>query len=281
MKNDLIVVPDHAGRCGAITWWRLSGTLNYDALVAEWAAADLPSSELPSPPSDTDALKRALMPLRGPRTLIRTLPSGGYAVVDETFEDGEHGDPDYEVRFKVWIDYDVMEMKFEPAIDEGEVESITERFAASRRELDAVDLSSWLVRRAYKVDAVALRDTGGIYFVPEQRAADWSKFADIVHKLSGSRVYEIPALKTTRAVEAIMSAVIAETQAGVEALAKKLDAGELSERGLKAQAKRCEELADKLRTYESLLGVKIGDMHGVLTQVDGRITEMLLAEMAA
>jgi hypothetical protein len=281
MRNDLTVVPDHSGRCGAITWWRLSGTLNYDRLVEEWQMADLPPSELPAPPSDTDALRRALLSLRGPRTLIRALPGTGFAVVDESFDETDAvAEPEYAVRFKTWIDYEALELRFDPPLEDEEVSGIVGKFLVARRELDAGDLSSWLVRRIYKHEAVALRDTGGIYFVPETRAEHWSRFADIVHKISGSRIYEVPALKSERAVEAIVAAVIAEANASVAELTKRLDKGELTERGLRSQARKCEELADKIRSYERLLGVKLGDMHNVVHNVDARIADMLLAEMA-
>lgn len=282
-KTDLVVVPDHAGRCGSITWWRLSGTLNYDALEEAWLAAGLEPGELPSPPSDADALKRALMPLRGPRTLLRTLPQGaGFAVVDESFVDNDGDvDPEYTVRFKTWIDYDALELRFEPELDVEQVQAIADRFAAARRELDATDLSSWLVRRVNKHDSVALRDTGGIYFVPEHRAKDWSAFADVMHKVSASRVHEIPALRSDRAVEAVMAAVIADAEASIAALTKRIESSDITERGLRSQAARCGQIADKLRTYEELLGVRMNDMRKVVEETDAHIAALLIAQEVA
>jgi len=281
MDKIVAVTERTAGQCGLITWWRLSGVINYDVLVAAWAAAGLPEGELPSPPSDHDALRRALMPLRGPHTLLRALPNAtGFAIVDEEFVDGER-DPEYGVRFTAWIDYADLEIRFEPAIPAEEVDAIVQRFTAARRELDASDLSSWLVRRVARHDAVALRDTGGIYFIPEARAAAWSAFADVMRQVGASRVHEIPALRSERAVEAVVEAVIAEAQASVDALTKRIEKGDLTERGLRGQAQRCSQIADKLRLYEGLLDVKLGSMQRIVEEVDARIATLLLAEMAS
>lgn len=274
MDNKIIVVPD-GKNAGLVTWWRLSGTINYDALTEAWASAGLDAGELPDPPSDSEALKRAIIDMRGPHTLIRQLPNVmGFAVVDESFDDG---DPEYEMRFKLWLDYDALEMRFDPAVDAEQVREINERFATARRELVASDLSSWLVRRVWKASAVALRDTGGIYFVPETQARAWEEFADVFHKVGASRVHVIPAMKSERAVEAVMAAVIAETEAEVAAVLKRIENGELGGRALKTQAAKCDAMADKLRTYEQLLGVRMGDMQRLVQEADARVSMLLLA----
>lgn len=274
--KDIVVVPDHHGRAGAVTWWRLSGVIDYDRLVEEWKARDLPLADLPAPPSDNASLRRAVEDYRGPRTLIRSMPGGGYAIVDEEFGDDESDDPEYEVRFKVWLDMDDLEMRFDREMPEQEVDKIHEAFTRCRRELHHTEVSSWMVRRVKAVQSISLRDTGGIYFVPEQFAATWSDFADIIAKVSPSRVYEIPALKNDRAVEAIMEAVIDDAASEVEKLTKALDEKDYTERGLRGKAQRCEAIADKLRLYEDLLGRQLTGIHDRVQEVDARIADMIL-----
>lgn len=278
-KLDIVVVPDHQGRAGAVTWWRLSGVIDYERLTDEWAKRGFAPADLPAPPSDAAALRRALDAYRGPRTLVRALPTGGFAVVDEQFDedDSATADPEYDVRFKVWLDLTAMSMQFDRELPESEVDRVHEAFERGRRELHHSEVSAWMVKRVRAMQAIGLRDTGGIYFVPEQYVASWSAFADVVAAVSPSRVYEIPALKSDRAVEAIMEAVIDDAASEVEKLTKALDeAGEGSSRGLRSKASRCEALADKLRLYEQLLGRNLDSISERVQAVDARITDLLL-----
>lgn len=287
MANDsgVVVVPDLGSRAGAMTWWRLSGVLDYDTLKQKWSEADLPPNELPALPSEHTALRRALANhRRGPRTLLRSLPGGGFAVVDEEFDadyNVEDEDPEYSVRFKVWLDMDELAMKFDRNMPEQEGRAITSAYVRARRELHATDLSAWLVRRVTALNAVGLRDTGGIYYVPENAAARWSALADLLKAISTSRIFEVPALRTDRAVEAIMDAVLTETTEGLQTITQALDAraDEMTARGLRGKIGACEKLAQKLALYEHLLGARQQAMASQIQEVRARAVElMMLAE---
>lgn len=274
--QDITVVSEHTGTAGAVTWWRLNGVIDYDRLVAEWKAVNLPLCDLPAPPSDSAALRRSLETYRAPNTLVRSLPTGGFAIVDEDFESNDNDDPEYEVRFKVWIDEQEMALCFDREMDEAELDTIHDTFTRCRRELHHQDVSAWLVTRCKAVQSIGLRDTGGIYFVPEQFAATWSALADLLARCSANRIYEIPALKNDRAVEAIMEAVIADAATEAEKLTKALDEKDLSARGLKGKATKCEALATKLRLYEELLGHKMVAIGERVQEIDARISDMIL-----
>lgn len=276
--DGIVAVPDMiGGRVGLMTWWRVAATTNFDTLKAEWLKHDLNESELPNLPGDNVALLRALRTCFAEKhCLIRVLHDGVYAVVEEDADDANRTiDPEYEVRFKVWIDMEELEIKFDKEVDEDIADAIFDEFEKARRELRTADMSAWFVRRL--AGAVRLRETGGIYFVPETQAAAWTQFADIISKVSGTRIYEVPAMRTERAVEAVMDAVIAETQSEVAALTALLDEKEFTARGLQGKATRCAALAAKLKSYEDLLGVKLSAMQSTIEEVDARIADMILA----
>lgn len=276
-KVGLTVVTDHTGRAGAVTWWRLSGTVDHAALAAAWTRAGFDEAKLPAAPGNSAALRRALDTFRGPHTLIRTLPKSVYAVVTEAVQDGE--DPVYEVQYKVWIDMDELEIRFDREVDTATVDTIFNAFCKTRQELHPVDISAWLVRAARELSSVGLRDTGGIYFVPEQNAAVWSRIAAVLGEVK-QQVFELPALKTDSAVAAIMESVITDTTTAVAQLTDALN-NTPGSRALRSKAAACEALAAKLRLYEDLLGTKLTAMHESVAAVDVRITDMLLAEDAA
>lgn len=274
-KQDILIVPDATGTAGAVTWWRLAGVVDYERLSAAWQDAGFDEDELPPPPSDTVALRRALRGYKGPRTRIEPLPSGGFAVVDLDFDDEDDEDPEYEVRFKVRLDYEALEMKFDREISTSEVDQIHELFERGRRELPGGAVGGWLVKQSYRHHGVALRDTGGIYFIPETGAARWSQIADLLASVSPSRIFEIPALRTERAVEAIMSSVITEISTAAEQLNESL-ANTESARGLRGRAAKLEALGDKLRLYEDLLGRQADEVRARLQLVDAKIVDALM-----
>jgi hypothetical protein len=210
-----------------------------------------------------------------------------YAVVTEQLHDtskaaalrpGASVDPEYVVEYKTWIDMDDLEIKFDREVDEDTVDTIFHAFCAARRELHATDISAWLVRRARALSSVGLRDTGGIYFVPEQNAAQWERVAAVLAQV-GQSVFELPALKTESAVAAIMESVITDTTTAVEQLTKALNETP-GARALRSKAEVCDTLAAKLRLYEDLLGTKLTALHSAVESVDARIADMLLAEDA-
>lgn len=277
---DIMVVPDAGGaRAGAVTWWRLSSATDYDNLRVAWEAAGFPANELPAPPSDASALRRALeMFKEDAHTLIRSVPrkQAAFAVVDE--EAGEDECLEYEVRFEVWIDYDASAIQFDRDVDDELAEKLVQRFEQERRTLHHGDVSSWLVKRAYAHAVVALRETGGVYFVPETQTERWAAFAKVIESVGVGTVYQVPAMKTDKAVEAIMAAVIAEAGSEVAKLEEELqDIESLGARSLKARAKAVATIGDKLRTYEELLGQKIGDLSQRLQEIDARVVDATFA----
>jgi len=283
--NGIVVVPDGENvRAGSFTWWRLAGVIHYDKLEKAWQLADMPMRDLPSLPSRTVALKRALdEQYRGSHTLVRVLPAGGYAIVDESFENGQEDDetvdPTYETRFKAWFDEDLGELCFrnvDGKISEDEMQAILSHFKMAQKELTHQDLSSWLSKLVRNVQSVRLRDTGGIYFIPEQHVAQWEKISDIVAEVGQSRVFGVPALRTDRAVEAIMDAVISDTTNEIETVTKLLDDATLGVRALKTRGEKLAALSDKLKVYENLLGVRLDEMREKIQEADARISETII-----
>ena len=280
--EELTVVQDLSGPAGLVTWWRLSGTIDLSRLVAVWALESLPDAELPSKPTWPTALRRALAAeYEQPHTLVRTLPAGGYAIVDELFEDAdERKAPKLQTRFRAWLDKE-QNLVVRPPLTDAGIGNLRNQMNAKRNLLDATDVSTWLVQRAALVKAVKLRDTGGIYFVPETHAADWRSFAKVLHEISDSRIFMLPAVKSTEAVEAVIDALRKEAQQASDVLAHELEHGDLGGRALKSRSRLCDDMAAKLRAYEQLLDVKLDALKLSFEELDGRVAAAILAQESA
>lgn len=275
-KTDVVVVPESVREsAGSVTWWSLVGNVNAARLQSAWIDAGYAESDLPSLPSEQVALRRALRQYEGNHRLIRSLPDGAFAVVQERFVDVDgRSDVEFETVFKAWVDSGCAVVD----TDNGEVEDAVDiLFEKAKLTYEAQDLSSWFVSRVEEAQAVALRDRGGIYFVPEHTARAWSKFADLIKSVSACRIYEIPAMRNARAIEAVLDAMVREAQSVSDAMAEELDRGSLGVRALDRRRARCDEMAAKIASYESLLGVKLDQIRESFELLQARAAQAITA----
>jgi len=283
MTNTGILTVQDLTTAGLISWWRLSGSLPCARLEMVWETAGLDPKLLPHPPSPKVALGRTAAaaakqlpvkarahPLDGAR--------GGWAIVVQsaqaqlgsawgsvvaTLRLGDGGklvaeiEPEYQERLAVWL----------PIF-----------FEDAQQTLAVEDISAWLTWRAKELHAVALRDTGGVYFIPETDTAAYRATAAAIESASDHKLYEVPAVKTEKAVEAILAAVIAESDAIVTELETEIDTTELGPRALGSRRALCGEILTKVEKYEGLLG---RSMISIRDRIEGLRAIIVEAELAA
>jgi hypothetical protein len=287
---DLVVVEGTEQRAGAIVWWRLSGNISHAALLAAWegGAADkhgrtLSNAWLPGEPSARAALRRAVQSVTGPRRLARPLPAGaGWALVEERPSKDNEKVLEHEVVLTCAIDSACAMRGFAKRPDAvplgGEIRAEYER---ARTALDAGDIGSWLsdlVRS--RLHAVALRDSGGIYFVPRSYVERYAQVRDVLRTCSAHVLHEVPALRTEEAVAAILSALEDEAKAAVDDMVERIGrTGDeaLGKRGLASQVARLDRLRDKVAGYEALLGARVEGLREHLVELTATTTAAVLA----
>lgn len=281
---NLIVTPETVTTAGAISYWRLSGPVRLDALRAAWEGQGLDPELLPAPPSPETAFGRAVRELQHKRQLVRPLARRGvWVVVDEQVRPGQ-----------VLAHRQLLRAVYNPArpsnadltcIDATPDEfrrleyKIADNYARFRGELDPADISAWLVHLTSKQNAVSLRDTGGIYFVPRPGVEFWRKVVTAVRSVSAHQLFTIPAMKNSEAIDAISDAVSQEAAALVEEMDKELAAtgdDALGERALRTRAAQCRAQLDKVTAYEELLGVKLGAVRERIDQLSANIAHAVL-----
>lgn len=261
--DGFFAAPGAVETAGAISYWRLSGTVELSKLAAAWAAQGLAADLLPAQPGDEVALGRAVRDLAGPRRRVFPLARRGAWVVKDESVTADGLDVSH-VR--------VATIKFESgsaAIDPGNVApetlaaveaQVREGYRKARIELAPEDISGWLIALAKDRASVSLRESGGIYFVPRPAIEFWRKAVAAIKSVSAHRIFNIPALKNDEAIDAIIDAVSAETAAAASAIeAELLKEGDdaLGLRALKTRGESCGVLLDKVAAYEELLGVKL------------------------
>ena len=258
---------------GAIVWWRLGGQLSLDKLEQAWDEAGQDCELLPNGPSTVKRMTRAVRALRSRRRLARPLGGcKGWALVAES--PTQTGDLEYETLAKVHLDDNkCVQIQADPEL----TRKVEDSFNYYRDILIAKDISRWLSTRLVDhVKAIKLRDTGGIYFIPRQYMAIFRKWVGILRDVSDHVIYEVPALQSDEAVEAIMAALMAEADGEITAMESELDTEDLGNRAIKTRETKCETLRAKLETYAELLGVSMEATNDRLEAVQATLVEAAL-----
>ncbi len=278
-NNELTVTPESVATAGAISYWRLSGPVSLEQLAAAWGRMNLDGTLLPKPPADEVALGRAVREQACKRRLVRPLARrGAWAIVDETVS--QDGTLDYAVMLSVtWHQHMVQFGR--PAVYTRQADDIETAirtdFERHRGELAPEDISAWLIKLADSNNAVTLRDTGGIYFVPRTSMPFWRSVVDALESVSAHRVFKIPAMKNSEAIDAITEAVTAEATRLYDTMMAELErTGDerLGTRALATRASECQAMLGKVQSYEQLLGV-------LMPRIVGHIEELSASVAAA
>jgi hypothetical protein len=272
--KDIIAVTENIPQAGAIVWWRLSGGLQGDKLYDAWDEAGFDVQVIPENPAPPTALRRAMNDQKQARRLVRPLEGRkGYAVVNES---AKADDLDYDISVRASVSVIGM-LTVESDYDGSDTQRLIAEVEASYKrhchELSTQDISSWLSCIVIpKVDGVSLRDTGGMYFIPHDKLAEYSAMVDAVAGVSGHSFFKVPALRSADAVDAILDAVTQEAAAEASKFEADLEAGNLGERALSNRVESVEAAEAKVARYEKLLGAAMPELSKRLEQLRANLT---------
>lgn len=266
LPSELIAVESWE-QAGAIVFWKMSGNVDLDDLREAAAAEGIDEKILPGAPSvDTVLLRSAQACITDKRQLIRPLDHRGEWVLEteSVVFDGTRKKLAYveHVRLRVAREGNEKKPVIE-AVEPGDLplaEAIAGQMSLYSGLLTTTDMSNWILNvLGSEVHAIALREKGGFYFVPKDRLDVWRSYVRVVAACSGHRIYELPAMRSEAAVEAILTAVRAEAQTRLDAF-ESYCAGTVSTRGLNSVERALAKVIDKLAHYSDLLGIQLPDL---------------------
>jgi hypothetical protein len=273
---------------GAITYSRLSTDVPLQRLRELWTERNFDESLMIPPPTAENVLRRALASQKqGMRMLLRPLEGrNGYALVAEKVKDDQL-DYDLAGMLRARIDYPNPEdhkcekLTVTPQ-DHPRSASILARYEELRDTVSAASFGSgWIWRYlAPRCHAVSLRDCGGIYFIPRDKVPLWTAWCDAIEEACpGVKIYRIPAVSGTEALEAIMDSLRMEAEAAVAAINEDLSktgVSQLGKRALLNRKDRTQEVRDKVAHYEKLFQVNLDDLQEQLVSLNAEIGGALL-----
>lgn len=248
----IAVTTDLAEVAGAVVWWKQVGPTNVQAVAAAVLAAGFDEAWIPKACTPARALRLTMRKMRERHLFERSLPGGGWALVAERAALGDAG-LEHNTSLSVRQDPDSGALSFEPP-GHARAPQIEAVYREMLGESPHSATSRWLTGRTEAVQALSLREGGGIYFVPRPRLEVWRHLTAAVKSCTGHHFAEVPALRSEEAVAAILASLTEEAGARAAELEAEIMGGELSDKALGTRADRCREISTKVAEYEALIG---------------------------
>ncbi len=265
-KPVLIAVPDAApGTAGHLVYWRLSGGLDLTRLREAWEAAALDTALLPEEPTPVVALRRAVSVLKTADRRIEATKEG-LVVLDKT--------ADVEVlrkRLVAHVDL-VGRIKVSFAVSLTDEDAVRAAYGNALTTLAQADVSPWLSTLMGDLRAIALRDTGGFYFVPAFSTERFEAMQNAIHGASSHVVEAIPALDSAGASSAVFNALQAEAEKELATIQREMAEESLGERALNTRIGLTSQVEGKLSAYEALLGGNLDALRERITAMRAELT---------
>lgn len=137
------------------------------------------------------------------------------------------------------------------------------------------EMAQWLPALVYKLDGIAVRDQGGVYFLPETGRPTWQRVVQALRAVSSHRVYGIPVMRAEDTATAFLDALEREAEEFVGKAMVELPT--LGERGRKHRMEETADLLQKLGRYETLFGE--GRLQRVRDRVQGLTRTSTVAKL--
>lgn len=274
-KVQSIIAVDSDVGAGAATWWRLT-TVSYQDLKDELKAIAWPDRLMPVVIADNTALKRALdfdMKVPGCKFQIIPLDGGAYAV-EQTVVSGT--DVRHEKVFKVLVNEHGTLHFWEHLGNEALCNKVETGYLRWRGRLDGYDVGMWLSTKVVPhLMGLTLRDRGGIYYIPPTTLPAYRQVSDVLGRLGGGTVFELPAMECDKAVTAILDAVQQEAAEAAERMERELE-GALGSTALKNRVGRCDRVLEKVAAYETMLGTSLDGIRARMETLSATIAAAIL-----
>lgn len=205
------------------------------------------------------------------RALIRPLAKkDGFALIEEKRGEQEN---DYHhlltAKFEN-LDADEPYLRITPSYL-SEADKIRAAFTEQRDLLKPAQVGGMLARVAQFLGGTALREMGGVYWLPDEKLDSWKRVADAAEsaaKDGKTSCYLLRHVMDADAVRAVRDAIVMEIGGESERLHAEIMAGTLGGRALESRRHAAEDLRHKISRYESLLDTGLGEMREKLAKVE-------------
>jgi len=263
---------------GAVTFWRTAES-EYEALKSALHAAGF-GFLTPEVSTPKRSLKLAIREVCGQSgtTMIRPLEqSYGYTIVDEERHEWSN---DYSNERSFVLDIDSGTLTMSPQDNPELMQSVAEAYVRNLSHVPPIALSNIMVKAVDAMNGVALRDRGGVYWLPQDSVRKWKQLAAAVEKASvkedATTIYMMHTQADDECLRAVKDGIIHEMGIELEKITEAIDSGKLGKRALKSKEKAAVGLRDKLTGYETILGETLNTVRQSIEVAETRAAEAAL-----
>jgi hypothetical protein len=226
----------------------------------------------PSPRTKLAILKVALTHLTGLRAgqrLVRLEDAHGYAVVQASAT--VDGKASAEVLMSAYL-HETPAGLVARVSDPNRREAFAECLRKAKSEVDGTAVSVCVTEAITALGGVALRESGGVYWIPEGSVEQWKTLGAGLEAASagrGARAYTIRTQGDPDSVRACVDAFVREADALVQEVEDELKTGLGGHRAATNRAARMADLSALAERYESTLGVGLAAIRERIDRVQG------------
>jgi hypothetical protein len=274
---------------GDLLWWTISdAATNRSILEAHWSGAGLSAELLPEAPTAEKALRTAIREaaLGQHDRLIRLGKESETEIVFAVVRESKHqdGSVSYAQETRIMLDRKIETVSSDqPSHDLAKV--VAHRFGELRTTHTADDVRRTVVRAIGTLAAVALRDHGGVYWIPAPYARQLRKLQSAVEKIGSSKMYLLPVHDSADASRTLGDAALAAIQQELEQLKDEVQGfvAQPPERPstLARRFDAYEALRGRARLYRDILRVQVEDLDKQLDEMTASVENLLSAKPAA
>jgi len=269
---------------GDLLWWSLDDArISATRLAQVWTGSGLSPSLLPEAPTPEKALKTACREQAVGRSdyLIRLGKEDGrelvFAVVRE--ERDASGNVRHTQEARVSLRRGGSGTLETDAPTHTLVQAISEGYAGLLDVHTPDDVRRAVLRALDSFAAVTLRDHGGVYWVPAPYAREVRRLQEALARIGRSRMDLVPIHATPEGNAALGAAAHSAVQREIEDLQAEIKAFVDEPPGrtltLVRRLETFEDLRAKAQLYQSVLNVQVSDLETSLSELAGKVRELL------
>lgn len=274
---------------GDLVWWTLSSAqVDHATLERLWRQAGLPVSLLPKQPTAQKALKTAVRECQvgKPDLLIRLGKESDaetvFALVREQKDAGGNVHHHQEARVILSRGSTVLASD---ALHHPEVVNLTNRFTELLQMHTPDDVRNTIVKALHDFAAVALRESGGIYWVPRTFSKPLRHLQRAIEQIGKSRFYLLPVYDSNDAAQTLGEVARGSIEEELAALQQEIEQFKAAPPDRASTLERRLESFNDLRTrahlYRDVLNVQVVGLDEQLISLAESVTTLLAQRDAA
>ena len=284
---------------GAVCFWRLAKSTNRAEVKAGLEHLNV-GEYVPEPRSPLACL-RAVLPgvypaPKGRKHTVRPIKNGkskGFAVIQEKPDDTHAGSAWGEVVATAKLTTEAGDDdRFALELDPRDLDN------RSRVRQSMADASEWLTNTSVGTalvklveehcDGVALRPSGGVYWIREDRLDEWTRIADVFESASvegkeaaPNAIYVLRVMADEQMVRAVGDALTSEVSLEVAGIEADIAASDLGEQACMTRLRKTATLEAKVKRYENAFASPLSELRDAVQRTAVAVSQATMQASAS